>query len=192
MEEVFTPENVKNRLILAGLRELDKHGVVDFSLRRVAIEAGVSCAAPYRHFKDKDELIASILSYVMEGWTLLSGQISEIYKDDTAGLICELSVAGLRFFIANGNFRTVITAAPHLSEKKVSGLDEFEEPLISAIKSFAVENGTSDINVISFRVLSLVYGSITLLNGGYENFDEAAAQLRKAVGDTLKQYTKNN
>ena len=46
MEEIYTSDNVKSRLILAGLKELDQHGVVDFSLRRVAIGAGVSCAAP--------------------------------------------------------------------------------------------------------------------------------------------------
>lgn len=190
MEEVFAPENVKNRLILAGLKELDKHGVVDFSLRRVAIEAGVSCAAPYRHFKDKDELISSILSYVMEGWTLLSRQISEIYVDDMAGLITELSVAGLRFFIANGNFRTVITASPQLSEENSWRLTEFERPILTAIGRFCTEGEAVSEKELAFRVLSMVYGSITLVNGGYEDFDEAAERLRSAVDNVISQYKK--
>ena len=187
-EEIFVSENVKDRLILAGLKELDKHGVVDFSLRRVAIEAGVSCAAPYRHFKDKDELISAILSYVMEGWTLLSGQIKQIYRDDFVGLISELAVAGLRFFIANGNFRTVITSSPYLLSQKTRGLSDFEEPIIAAISALCEFTKTTDKNEVSFRVLSLLYGSITLVSGGYENFDEAASQLRRAVTCTLEQY----
>ena len=182
IDEVFAPENVKSRLILAGLKELDKHGVVDFSLRRVAIEAGVSCAAPYRHFKDKDELISSILSYVMEGWSLLSEQIRALYENDGVGLITELSVAGLRFFIANGNFRTVITAMPHLSEQKISGLADFERPITAAIDGLCRDRGI-DGEELSFRVLAMLYGAITLVSGGYESCDKAADRLRLAVND---------
>ena len=53
LEENFAPANVRSRLLFSGLKELETHGVADFSLRRVAQDAGVSCAAPYRHFKDK-------------------------------------------------------------------------------------------------------------------------------------------
>lgn len=184
MEENFTPDNVKNRLILAGLKELDKHGVVDFSLRRVAIEAGVSCAAPYRHFKDKDELIASIVSYVMEGWTLLSGQISELYSDNVSGLITELAVSGLRFWIANGNFRTVIINASKITSDGLSAMSEFERPLLNAINLYA-ENGGESKNDLKFRVLSMLYGSITLVDGGYEESDSAAESLRSAILEIL-------
>ncbi|MBO5879898.1 MAG: helix-turn-helix transcriptional regulator, partial [Clostridia bacterium] len=54
MEDRFVEENVKHRLILAGIRELEEYGITDFSLRRVAVSAQVSCAAPYRHFKSKE------------------------------------------------------------------------------------------------------------------------------------------
>ena len=52
MEEKITVDDVRSRLLFSGLKELERHGVSDFSLRRVAQDAGVSCAAPYRHFKD--------------------------------------------------------------------------------------------------------------------------------------------
>ena len=180
MEEVFTPEKVKNRLVLAGLKELDKHGVIDFSLRRVAIEAGVSCAAPYRHFKDKDELISAIIAYVMEGWTLLSEQIGELYADDPKSLICELAVAGARFWIANGNFRTVIMNAPKLSEG--SAMQAFESPFLNAVEALCrIENGY-DKTVLTFRALSLVYGAITLADAGYESAD-ATDHLRNTMAE---------
>ena len=51
-------------LILAGIDEINAHSVTDFSIRRVAEACGVSCAAPYKHFKDKREFIASIIEYV--------------------------------------------------------------------------------------------------------------------------------
>ena len=183
MEEIFTPEKVKNRLILAGLKELDKHGVIDFSLRRVAIEAGVSCAAPYRHFKDKDELISAILAYVMEGWTLLSEQIGELYSDDPKSLIGELAVAGVRFWIANGNFRTVIMNAPKLSDG--GAMRAFESPFLGAVEALCTSAEDSDKTVLTFKVLSLVYGAITLADAGYESAD-AADHLRSAMTDLLQ------
>ena len=181
MEENYTTDNVRSRLILAGLKELDRHGVVDFSLRRVAIEAGVSCAAPYRHFKDKDDLISSIISYVMEGWTLLAEQIEELFTDDARTLVAELAVAGLRFWIANGNFRTVI-----MNLESPSGEDgpmaDFERPLIKSIsENFVCE----DSKRVEFTVLSSLYGAISLVDGGCYAADEASRILRMTILDTL-------
>ena len=51
---------VRDRLIEAGIREIEANGLQNFSLRHVAQLCGVSCAAPYRHFKDKEEYINEI------------------------------------------------------------------------------------------------------------------------------------
>ena len=79
MKEQSLELKLRHRLILAGLKELEEHGVKDFSLRRVALNAEVSCAAPYRHFKDKEQLIGAIITYVKDGWDLLSNQIKMIF-----------------------------------------------------------------------------------------------------------------
>ena len=55
MKEELWLEDVKTRLLLAGVKELSEYGARDFSLRRAAEAAGVSCAAPYRYFKGKEE-----------------------------------------------------------------------------------------------------------------------------------------
>lgn len=51
----------RERLIQAGIQELEKNGPNRFSLRRVAQSCGVSCAAPYKHFKDKRALLQAIV-----------------------------------------------------------------------------------------------------------------------------------
>ena len=180
MEENFVPDNVRSRLILSGLNELNKHGVVDFSLRRVAIDAGVSCAAPYRHFKDKDELIGAIIAYVMEGWTVLCNQLQEIYSHDNKAAVIELAVAGLRFWIGNGNFRTVIMSSGELgSEHGMMRL--FDQPLSDAVEKYCTLHGRADRDIISFKVLSMLYGAVMLVDGGYESPDRAAANLRTSI-----------
>ena len=47
-------------MIQAGLELLAKGGAQELDLRKVARRAGVSHAAPYRHFADKQALIAAI------------------------------------------------------------------------------------------------------------------------------------
>jgi AcrR family transcriptional regulator len=51
---------LKNALIAAGVEILSNDGVAGLSLRKVALRAGVSNAAPYAHFADKSTLIAAI------------------------------------------------------------------------------------------------------------------------------------
>jgi AcrR family transcriptional regulator len=185
MEENYTPDNVRSRLLFSGLKELETHGVSDFSLRRVAQDAGVSCAAPYRHFKDKDELISSVIRFVVDGWTLLSRQITEIFASDPKALITELSVAGLRFWIANGNFRTVISASATLGKGKAGSLEEFDRPFVEAVKKYADSKGISDHESIVFKLLAMLYGAVILVDGGYESADMAADNLRNVLSGEL-------
>ena len=185
MEENFTQDNARSRLLFSGLKELEKHGVSDFSLRRVAQDAGLSCAAPYRHFKDKDELIGEVIKFVVDGWTLLSGQIGAIFADDEKALITELAVAGLRFWIANGNFRTVIMVTATLGEGERGPMHEFDRPIAEAVAAYAQKKGLSDSDRLTFKLLSMIYGAVILVDGGYESADMAADNLRAVLSAEL-------
>lgn len=52
--------DLKNALIAAGLEVLASAGVERLTLREVARRAGVSHTAPYRHFANKEALLAAI------------------------------------------------------------------------------------------------------------------------------------
>lgn len=181
MEENFTQDNARSRLLFSGLKELERHGVSDFSLRRVAQDAGVSCAAPYRHFKDKDELISAVIEFVVEGWTLLSHQIGEIFREDAKALVIELAVAGLRFWIANGNFRTVIMVSSTLIAGERGPMRNFDRPIAEAVARYAEEKGIADHEELTFKLLSMLYGAVILVDGGYESAEKAAAGLRSIL-----------
>ncbi len=61
--------NLKPALLKASLELIRKSGPGAFTLREVARMAGVSHNAPYRHFRDKDELLAALAA---EGFELLT------------------------------------------------------------------------------------------------------------------------
>src|SRR5215218_5462232 len=52
--------DLQRALVDAAQTILEREGPAALSLRAVAREAGVSPAAPYHHFKDKDELIGAV------------------------------------------------------------------------------------------------------------------------------------
>lgn len=58
--------NLKQALVTAALRELAKEGIAGVSLRGVARRAGVTPPAVYRHFADKDALLAAVAAECAE------------------------------------------------------------------------------------------------------------------------------
>jgi AcrR family transcriptional regulator len=52
--------NLKEALVRAALELIAKKGPAGFTFAEAARFAGVSPAAPYRHFRDRDELLASV------------------------------------------------------------------------------------------------------------------------------------
>ena len=65
--------DLKNALIQAGIEILNTEGIHALTLRKVAQKAGVSHAAPYAHFADKQALIAAIST---EGFRLIYEELS--------------------------------------------------------------------------------------------------------------------
>ncbi|MEG6509097.1 TetR/AcrR family transcriptional regulator [Methyloligella sp. 2.7D] len=52
--------NLKETLLEAARTLIERHGPVGFSLAEAARLAGVSPAAPYRHFRDRDALLSEV------------------------------------------------------------------------------------------------------------------------------------
>src|SRR5512142_3096319 len=53
--------DLKRALMEAAAAELKENGVSGISLRRIAARAGASHAAPYRHFRDKDNIVSTLV-----------------------------------------------------------------------------------------------------------------------------------
>jgi len=65
--------NLRESLIQAALDELAESGSADISLRKVANRAGVSSAAPYRHFKTRESLLYALSEH---GFMLLNREMA--------------------------------------------------------------------------------------------------------------------
>jgi len=66
MEKKYHHGDLKTQLISKGLMMIHTEGVGNLSLRKLAKMCEVSEAAPYSHFKNKEELLAAMSDYVSE------------------------------------------------------------------------------------------------------------------------------
>ena len=57
-------KNLKNDLIEKGIELVNKNGINQLSLRKVAQACGVSHAAPYSHFSNKEELLQEMQLHI--------------------------------------------------------------------------------------------------------------------------------
>lgn len=91
--------NLKNALIKAGIDILNNEGMHALTLRKVAQRAGVSHAAPYAHFADKQALMAAIST---EGFRLVYEALSAAiasHADDPARQLVEGAFAYAQFAV---------------------------------------------------------------------------------------------
>jgi AcrR family transcriptional regulator len=70
--------NLREALIQAALELIAKKGPAGFTFADAARWAGVSAAAPYRHFRDRDALIADV---ARRGFELFAGHLDRAWDD---------------------------------------------------------------------------------------------------------------
>jgi AcrR family transcriptional regulator len=89
--------DLRAALITAALSLIDEHGVKDLALSDAAHLAGVSVAAPYRHFKDKEALLTEIAA---EGFTMFRDALAraaQSHPEDKVKRLVEMGVAYVDF-----------------------------------------------------------------------------------------------
>jgi AcrR family transcriptional regulator len=102
--------DLRAALVGAALALIDEHGVKGFALKDAAKAAGVSTAAPYRHFVDKEALLQAIED---EGFALFNAALAAAYagKERLDQRIVEMGVAYVRFALEHpAHFRVMFGA----------------------------------------------------------------------------------
>ena len=147
--------NLRNALIKAGLELISTEGEENLSLRKVALKCGVSNAAPYAHFDNKDEFIAAIQQHIMDLFTSTLEQTVEMYAD-TPNLLSLLGTAYVKFFYQNPLYFDFLFSRKNIrinlsldcaGEKELPPLKILPEPVMQnkIIAMWALVHGLSAI-----------------------------------------------
>ena len=86
--------DLRAALLRAALLLIEEHGVKGLALSDAARLAGVSVAAPYRHFKDKEALLAEIAA---EGFVMFRDALARAYKTHPKDKVKRLVEMGMAY-----------------------------------------------------------------------------------------------
>ena len=164
--------DLKNALIKAGVEILAKDGVSGLSLRKVAKRAGVSHAAPYAHFVDKQALIAAIST---EGFRQLYERVNAVaekYKGQPSRQMVEAAWTYVQFALDDRDrfkvmFSGVLEKEKDYPEFVAEAHRNFQlvKMIIEANQAAGVlRSGPSDLAALS--AWGIIHGFILLLLEG--------------------------
>ena len=169
--------DLRTALLDAAARMIKKDGVADFSLRELAKQAGVSHTAPYRHFENKEAILANLM---LEGHRRLRAIMLAARKghpDSAADQMGDLSRAYLEFARANPEYlhimfsRAGMEAAMAVGERLNFNHEDIDSfgVLEATVKDCQAE-GTMDPKVdsgaLSMHAWAAVHGLALLANEG--------------------------
>jgi AcrR family transcriptional regulator len=164
--------DLKNALIEAGIEILSQEGVNGLSLRKVARKAGVSHAAPYAHFADKQALVAAIAT---DGHRKIYEKIlgvMEQYLDDPLRQLVETAWAYVEFgFEEPDHFRITFSGSvekehdyPALVEMTAKNFGILRALVARCQAAGILDPGEPDLTAVG--VWGLIHGFVTLIQEG--------------------------
>jgi len=129
--------NLREALIHAALELIARKGTAGFTFAEAARFAGVSPAAPYRHFRDRDELMASVALRGFEQFEAALARAWDGGRPDPFAALDRLGKAYLEFARSQPAFYSAMFEA---------GVPVGSDPLLRAAgeRAFAVLRGAAD------------------------------------------------
>lgn len=184
--------NLKPALVAAALKEISREGPEGFSLRGVARRAGVSAPAVYRHFKDKDDLLAAVAIECAERLGAVMVEAVSSAPADPLERFRATGIALVRFAVANPeHFRAL--SVPGLFER--TPRDQLERQLAfqqAEMAKLADAQAAGHLTALPLDDIMLAANSIVLglahlmIEGKLGPIDDArATQLAVAVTGVL-------
>src|SRR5260370_9284273 len=158
--------NLREALLEAAIRLIAEVGPTAFTLREVARRAGVSHNAPYRHFRDRDDLMAAVAA---QGFRELTQAMMDAGGQRTDALD-RLKHAGLgyvSFALRRPEHFTVMFDAP-LSKRKHPDSAEAAEQAFGTILGFfngvqaAARLPSGELRQMALLAWTMVHGSAKL------------------------------
>ncbi|MDE6712276.1 MAG: TetR/AcrR family transcriptional regulator [Lachnospiraceae bacterium] len=113
MKTKYHHGDLKVELIQTGLKMIQDNGIEKLSLRKLSAKCNVSEAAPYSHFKNKDELLVAMQEYVTQQ---LQNHLERAYesteKKHSPKSILNMGKAYVLFFLQYPEYYTFLFSQP--------------------------------------------------------------------------------
>ena len=175
--------NLREALLEAALRLIAEVGPEGFTLREVARRAGVSHNAPYRHFRDREEVLAAVAA---EGFRELDlAMRGAAYGEDPLKRLKRAGLAYVEFALRRPEHFAVMFDAPVSKDRSGESTRASEEAfgtLMNLVKSCQENGRLGSGNTMDLALLAwtMVHGIAKLAVAGRLPYRGTAGVLKFA------------
>ncbi|MGE0181705.1 MAG: TetR/AcrR family transcriptional regulator [Parvularculaceae bacterium] len=176
--------DLRAALVAAARAMVERDGADAVSLRAVAKAAGVSQAAPYHHFADKQALLSAVAAGGFRDFTAM--MLSRVKDaDPPQHRLNMLGLGYVEFALRHPLLFKMLEGAPFQSDDTDPELSEARRasltPLIEIVSACLPGADEDAINIACAAAWSLVHGMATLWNDGRLDVLIDTSDLDKAV-----------
>lgn len=162
--------DLREALVQASYDLVSRHGAENFTLAEACRLAGVSTAAPYKHFKDRDEVLGIVVTRGFDEMSERSMAAVQAAGTGTMAGIIAMGQAYVHFAVDNQPlFRLMFGQHPVLKSDECvvgEGMGCFSK-VIEQVAIYCQRNGVpGDPNEIAVRLWTFVHGAASLLIDG--------------------------
>ncbi len=184
--------DLRRALLVEALRTIETHGVETLTLRTVGERLGVSRTALYRHFSDKQALLAAV---GREGFRLLRLTLIEAWDQNGHGRAGfeAMGVAYVNFAVAHpSHYRVMFGRFIESCEKDAEFIAEAKSAFQVLVDSLVEQQQTGlvrrDDPLIQARMIwSLVHGiAMLVIDGQLRGTDERGEALSRYVFERMR------
>ncbi len=181
--------DLKGALISAATQLVKEQGAENFSLADACRLAGVSTAAPYRHFRDREELMAEVTARGFEALSQNNMQAVAAYEDGTVEAIVAMGQAYLEFAVTQQSlFRLMFGQDPALAGIETvadKGRDCFGKLISQITKYCEINDIDGDPNAIALKMWTFVHGASALMIDGKYDLMAPGTDIKAMIADTV-------
>lgn len=183
--------DLRNALIAASLEAIADDGVEAFTMRDAARRAGVSPGAPYRHFGDRDDLLAAVAADCAERLgAAMDAAAATASPGDVLAVFRASGVAYVRFAVAHpAHFRVMNlpAVAARMPPHARAGIEDWRTNaragLLAAQQAGVI--GSEPVDSILLAANCMVHGLAHLIVDGHAPFAGIDADQAAALADAV-------
>ena len=156
--------NLKEELVEKGLAYIDQYGLEALSMRKLADSTGVSPAAPYAHFKNKEAFLSEIRNYVNNRFYSTLVKATEDCFDPSR-ILFNLGKSYILFFYENPLYYRFLFSIENIDIENYSPFVLFKNTAEKVWKEESENrDGTSILHSKVIALWSLVHGLSSIVN----------------------------
>jgi AcrR family transcriptional regulator len=177
--------DLRSALVDAAIGVIAERGVRDFSMAEASRRLGVTTAAPYRHFADRDELLAAVAARALSVFAAMLSAAADAV-DTPAGRLAAMAGAYVRFAAQQRPlFDTLFNSG--LDKSRHPELQRAWEPvdaLLTAVVLEVCDGDSAAAEALSDAIEASAHGYAMLLTDGEygQGPDAVDATVDRAIG----------